>query len=44
VFDDLDATLLEMNPFTFDGSGMPFPLDIRMVRVCCILLFWFLGC
>lgn len=30
VFDDLDATLLEMNPFTFDGSGMPFPLDIRM--------------
>lgn len=33
VFDDLDATLLEMNPFTFDGSGMPFPLDIRMVGV-----------
>uniref|UniRef100_A0A383VJY3 ATP citrate synthase n=1 Tax=Tetradesmus obliquus TaxID=3088 RepID=A0A383VJY3_TETOB len=30
VFDDLDATLLEMNPFTFDGNGMPFPLDIRM--------------
>lgn len=32
VFDDLDASLLEMNPFTFDGSGLPFPLDIRMVR------------
>jgi ATP citrate (pro-S)-lyase len=31
VFDDLDATLLEMNPFTFDSNGMPFPLDIRMV-------------
>jgi succinyl-CoA synthetase beta subunit len=31
VFDDLDATLLEMNPFTFDSSGKPFPLDIRMV-------------
>lgn len=35
VFDDLDATLLEMNPFTFDGSGMPFPLDIRMVSQRC---------
>jgi hypothetical protein len=33
VFDDLDATLLEMNPFTFDSSGMPFPLDIRMVSM-----------
>lgn len=32
VFDDLDATLLEMNPFTLDPSGKPFPLDIRMVR------------
>jgi hypothetical protein len=31
VFDDLDATLLEMNPFTLDPSGKPFPLDIRMV-------------
>ncbi|KAF8066386.1 ACLA-2 [Scenedesmus sp. PABB004] len=30
VFDDLDATLLEMNPFTLDGAGLPFPLDIRM--------------
>eukprot|EP00775_Hariotina_reticulata_P011454 gene11454-11600_t len=30
VFDDLDATLLEMNPFTFDSNGKPFPLDIRM--------------
>eukprot|EP00879_Flechtneria_rotunda_P001974 GHRR01002149.1.p1 GENE.GHRR01002149.1~~GHRR01002149.1.p1 ORF type:complete len:429 (+),score=132.82 GHRR01002149.1:134-1420(+) len=30
VFDDLDATLLEMNPFTFDAAGKPFPLDIRM--------------
>jgi hypothetical protein len=31
VFDDLDATLLEMNPFTLDpASGQPFPLDIRV--------------
>ncbi|KAJ9511931.1 hypothetical protein QJQ45_004496 [Haematococcus lacustris] len=30
VFLDLDMTLLEMNPFTFDASGQPFPLDIRM--------------
>jgi ATP citrate (pro-S)-lyase len=45
VFDDLDATLLEMNPFTLDPSGKPFPLDIRMVRGClvfsgsCVVLF-----
>jgi hypothetical protein len=25
-------TLLEMNPFPFNGSGMPFLLDIHMVR------------
>ena len=31
VFDDLDASLLEMNPFTLDPTGKPFPLDIRMV-------------
>nr|APT69331.1 ATP-citrate lyase small subunit [Dunaliella tertiolecta]APT69333.1 ATP-citrate lyase small subunit [Dunaliella tertiolecta] len=30
VFLDVDATLIEMNPFTFDLSGQPFPLDIRM--------------
>lgn len=30
VFLDLDCTLLEMNPFTLDASGQPFPLDIRM--------------
>eukprot|EP00877_Chromochloris_zofingiensis_P003903 jgi/Chrzof1/13513/Cz08g00180.t1 len=30
VFDDLDCSLLEMNPFTLDSSGQPFPLDIRM--------------
>jgi len=31
VFDNLDCTLLEMNPFTLDpASGQPFPLDIRM--------------
>ena len=29
VFLDLDFTLLEMNPFTLDPSGMPFPLDMR---------------
>lgn len=37
VFDDQDATLLEMNPFTFDGNGMPFPLDIRMVSASWLL-------
>jgi succinyl-CoA synthetase beta subunit len=41
VFDDLDATLLEMNPFTFDSNGMPFPLDIRMVSCLC---GWLVGC
>ncbi|MEW5317463.1 MAG: hypothetical protein WDW38_008755 [Sanguina aurantia] len=30
LFLDLDCTLLEMNPFTFDSAGQPFPLDIRM--------------
>jgi hypothetical protein len=31
VFDYLDCTLLEMNPFTLDpASGQPFPLDIRV--------------
>lgn len=29
-FEDLDCTLLEMNPFTFDKNGDPFPLDIRL--------------
>ena len=29
VFLDLDFTLLEMNPFTLDSNGMPFPLDMR---------------
>jgi len=29
VFLDLDFTLLEMNPFTLDPKGMPFPLDMR---------------
>ena len=30
VFEDLDFTLMEMNPFTFDPStGKPFPLDMR---------------
>ena len=26
---DLDFTLLEMNPFTLDQAGKPFPLDMR---------------
>mmetsp|Transcript_11426 Transcript_11426/g.20143 ORF Transcript_11426/g.20143 Transcript_11426/m.20143 type:complete len:428 (+) Transcript_11426:129-1412(+) len=30
LFIDLDCTMLEMNPFTFDPTGQPFPLDIRM--------------
>ncbi|KAI8469098.1 MAG: ATP-citrate lyase subunit A [Monoraphidium minutum] len=31
VFEDLDCSMLEMNPFTLDPkSGQPFPLDIRM--------------
>ena len=29
VFEDLDFTLLEMNPFTLDSQGAPFPLDMR---------------
>jgi len=29
VFLDLDFTLMEMNPFTLDPKGMPFPLDMR---------------
>ncbi|KAL3152236.1 ATP-citrate synthase alpha chain protein 2 [Trebouxia sp. C0010 RCD-2024] len=29
VFQDLDFTLMEMNPFTVDPKGMPFPLDMR---------------
>ncbi|KXZ46185.1 hypothetical protein GPECTOR_46g254 [Gonium pectorale] len=30
VFHDLDCTLLEMNPWTLDAAGSPFPLDMRM--------------
>lgn len=30
VFLDLDCSMLEMNPFTVDASGQPFPLDMRM--------------
>ncbi len=30
VFVDLDLSLLEMNPFTFDADGNPVPLDLRM--------------
>lgn len=29
VFEDLDFTLMEMNPFTLDDQGNPFPLDMR---------------
>ena len=29
VFEDLDFTLMEMNPFTLDHEGSPFPLDMR---------------
>jgi succinyl-CoA synthetase beta subunit len=29
VFLDLDFTLMEMNPFTLDAAGFPFPLDMR---------------
>lgn len=29
VFLDLDFTLMEMNPFTLDADGKPFPLDMR---------------
>lgn len=30
VFRGVDMTLLEMNPFTLDAGGNPFPLDMRM--------------
>ena len=26
---DLDFSLMEMNPFTLDAQGKPFPLDMR---------------
>lgn len=29
VFQDLDFSLMEMNPFTLDSQGSPFPLDMR---------------
>lgn len=29
VFRELDFSLIEMNPFTVDSSGLPFPLDMR---------------
>ena len=29
VFLDLDFSLIEMNPFTLDAQGQPFPLDMR---------------
>ena len=29
MFTDLDFTLMEMNPFTLDAAGRPFPLDMR---------------
>ena len=29
MFLDLDFTLMEMNPFTLDAEGKPFPLDMR---------------
>ena len=29
MFLDLDFTLMEMNPFTLDLEGKPFPLDMR---------------
>lgn len=29
VFEDLDFSLMEMNPFTLDHEGNPFPLDMR---------------
>jgi succinyl-CoA synthetase beta subunit len=29
VYLDLDFSLLEMNPFTLDAAGKPFPLDMR---------------
>jgi ATP citrate (pro-S)-lyase len=30
MYCDLDLSLLEMNPFTYDGSEHPFPLDMRI--------------
>jgi ATP citrate (pro-S)-lyase len=30
VFNDLDFTLLEMNPLTFGADGKPIPLDMRV--------------
>mmetsp|Transcript_6541 Transcript_6541/g.18864 ORF Transcript_6541/g.18864 Transcript_6541/m.18864 type:complete len:425 (-) Transcript_6541:108-1382(-) len=29
VFRELDFSLMEMNPFTLDKEGLPFPLDMR---------------
>jgi succinyl-CoA synthetase beta subunit len=29
VFTDCDFTLMEMNPFTLESGGAPFPLDMR---------------
>ena len=29
VYEDLDFSLIEMNPFTLDAAGAPFPLDMR---------------
>lgn len=29
VFQDLDFSLMEMNPFTLDAASSPFPLDMR---------------
>ena len=29
MYEDLDFTLMEMNPFTHDQDGNPFPLDMR---------------
>jgi ATP citrate (pro-S)-lyase len=30
VFEELDASFLEMNPWTLDGAGRPLPLDMRL--------------
>lgn len=30
MYKDLDLTLLEMNPFTYDEHDNPYPLDLRM--------------
>lgn len=29
MFRELDFSLMEMNPFTLDKEGLPFPLDMR---------------